>query len=67
MQLNIFKLAEAQIIKERRQVNEWLILKYALEIRKWLDKHSQSIALKIMQGDNIYFYNGRIKTYTKRI
>jgi hypothetical protein len=65
MQLNIIDLAKRQILKERRVLKEDLILSYAVRIRKWLDKHSQKTAIKIMQGDNIYCYGNKIKTYAK--
>jgi len=63
--LNLFKLAELQLIKERREPTEALILEYAIKIRRWLDKHKQATADKIMTGVEVYHYGNQIKTYTR--
>jgi len=63
--MNIFKLAGMQLIKEGKNPKIDLsdLLDRAIEIRKWLDKHRLNTAKKIMQGEKIYKYHNKIKTY----
>lgn len=56
--MNIFELAELQVIKEGKEVSQGLILDRAIKIRKWLDKH-RGVYNKILQGYNVYQYNNR--------
>jgi len=63
--MNLFKLAERQIIRESKEPSEILVLDYAIIIRKWLDKHSQVVADRILAGDKVYNYSGKIKTYCR--
>lgn len=65
MSRNLFELAEIEILREGREPTKALILDYAIKIRKWLDKHSQVVANRIMQGDEVYQYSNKIKTYAR--
>ena len=65
LKVNIFELAERQIIREGKKLNEILLLDYAIKIRKFFDKHSQEIAERILKGDEVYQYKGKIKTYCR--
>ena len=65
MRINIFELAEMQLQREKKEYNLTDIIKKARIIRKWFDTHRQATAIKIMQGETVYNYNNRIKTYAK--
>ena len=59
--MNIFKLAELQLLREgKNNFTDKELLSKAIFIRKWLDKHRQSIADKILAGGKVYQYNNRI-------
>jgi hypothetical protein len=58
-------LAELQILKEGKEPNRTLIVDYAIKIRRWLDKHGQATARKILQGNTVYYYQNQIKTYAR--
>lgn len=57
--MNLFDLAEVQLIKEGREVSRELVLDYAVRIRRWLDKH-RGVADKILAGGKVYQYGNRI-------
>ena len=64
MKVSIFKLAGLQLQRENKDhKNSILVLDRAIFIRKWLDKHSQATAIKILAGDKNYQYGNKIKTY----
>ena len=65
IKIDIFGLAGLQLSRQGKDPNKNLIevLDKAIVIRRWLDKHSQDIAIKIMQGERIYRYGNKIKTY----
>jgi hypothetical protein len=63
--MNLFKLAELQLLREHREPSEALILAYAVKIRQWLDIHKQKTAEAIMQGAEVYHYGNQIKTYCR--
>lgn len=62
--MNILQLAEIQLEREQKEVSEANILKYAVSIRKWLDKHGRNTALAILSGAKVYQYGDNIKTYS---
>jgi hypothetical protein len=62
--MNLFELAELQLIREGKEPQDDLVIKYAIIIRKWWDKHGKH-AQRIMQGGQIYNYGNVIKTYVK--
>jgi hypothetical protein len=63
MKLNLFELAEVELKRENKEPTKKLILDRAIVIRRWLDKHRQATAIKIMAGAEIYHYGNQIKTY----
>lgn len=66
LKVNIFELAERQILREGKDINnKFLLVKYAIKIRKWIDKHSQGVAERIFRGDKVYQYEGKVKTYCR--
>jgi hypothetical protein len=56
--MNIFELAERQILREGQEPTEALILAYAVKIRKFYDRH-KGVADKILAGRNVYQYGNR--------
>ena len=51
--INLFELAEKELIRERKPLSLKLICKYAYKIRKWIDKHPKlSKALFSKKGLN---------------
>jgi hypothetical protein len=56
--MNLFNLAEIQILKEGKEPTKGLILSYAIKIRKFLDKH-RGVADKILAGCKIYQYGNK--------
>ena len=67
MKLNLFELAELQIKRENKELTKELLLEYAIKIRKWIDIHREKTAIKIMQGEQVYIYGNKIKTYANVI
>jgi hypothetical protein len=58
--MNLFILAEKQLINEGKKPSELQILKYAIKIRKWLDLHREKTSNKILQGGKLYQYGNRL-------
>jgi len=59
--LNLFELAELQLIREgKNNYTDKELLSKAIFIRKWWDKHRQSIVDKILAGGKVYQYKNRI-------
>jgi len=56
--MNIFKLAELQVLRENKELTRALILSRAVKIRKWIDKH-RGISDKILAGRKVYQYGNR--------
>ena len=66
--MNLFELAGLQLAREGKDPNNLReLLNRAVVIRKWLDKHRQVTADKIMQGAEVYHYKNQIKTYARAI
>jgi hypothetical protein len=63
MKLNLFELAEIELKRENREPTKKLILDRAIFIRRWLDKHREPTAIRIMAGAEVYNYGNIIKTY----
>jgi hypothetical protein len=63
MKLNLFELAEIELQRENKEPTKKLILERAIFIRKWLDKHREPTAIRIMTGAEVYHYGNKIKTY----
>jgi len=64
--LNLFELAELQLIREgKNNFTDKELLSRAVTIRKWLDLHRQKTAEAIMQGQEVYQYGNTIKTYAR--
>jgi len=62
--VNLFNLAHTQLLREEKtDYTDSELLNRAISIRKWLDRHSHSIADKILAGDKVYHYGNKIKTY----
>jgi hypothetical protein len=58
--MNLFELAELQLIKEGQEPTGAKILTYAVKIRRWLDKHRVGVARRIMAGGKIYQCKNRV-------
>jgi hypothetical protein len=58
--MNLFNLAEVEILREGKEPSEVLIIEYAVKIRHWLDIH-KTIAKKILTGHKVYKYGNRFK------
>ena len=66
--MNLFELAGLELLREGENPNYLPdLLDRAIKIRKWLDKHRKTIADRILAGDKVYQYKGKIKTYTRAI
>jgi hypothetical protein len=66
--MNLFELAGLQLAREGKYPNNLSeLLKRAILIRKWLDKHREATARRILAGDKIYYYRKQIKTYARAI
>ena len=65
--MNLFNLAEDQLIKEGKVPTELSIIEYAIKIRAWLDKH-ENIGNKILSNSVTKFdrYNWK-KRYSIKI
>jgi hypothetical protein len=53
--MNLFELAERQILREGREPTEALILRYAVKIRRWLDKRKPITLNKILAGNRVRY------------
>ncbi len=59
--LNLFELAELQLLREgKNNFTELDLLDRAVKIRKWLDKHREITANKILAGGKVYHYGNRV-------
>jgi len=58
--MNIFELAEIELIREGQEVSEVLLLERAITIRKWLDKHREATGRAILKGGKVYQYGNRV-------
>lgn len=58
MGVNLFELAEVQLLREGQEPSRALILDRAITIRKWFDKH-RGVANRILAGGRVYQYGNR--------
>jgi len=67
--MDIFNLAAIQLQHEGKDANKNMLalLDRAIEIRRWMDKHTTKTAVAIMQGAKIYRYGNKIKTYFAKV
>jgi len=61
--MSIFELAELYLIKNKKKYTLSDIVNTAGKIRKWLDKHGENTANKILQGGKVYRYGNKIKVF----
>ena len=57
--INLFELAETQILREGKEPNEPEILAYAVKIRRWLDIH-KTAGNRILAGEQFKQKGNRI-------